>query len=358
MKILFLPNWQVHSLDTDTEVIQAPDKQVFDKPYWFFKYFNVPCQVDVIDFQPNNPIRSVERKCNVYIWQAFKAFWKMRDYDVIISHGAQSGLMLSWLRTITMCKKTTHIIFDIGSMNGARQNVIENRVIKWMLGSQPYIICHSKVIIDNYKTTYRQLVDRTSFIPFGVDVDDFKPQDTAVESDYVLSFGAAKRDYTTLLSAWSGINTTAKLRIIGYSHAVTDVDNVETIKKVSISELKYQIANARFVVIPLPVFNYSYGQMSFLQSMAMGKAVIVTNTPSSVDYIVDGVGAILVKPYDAQDLRENILKLLHDADLLARVSAQSRTFVLDHFSEKQMAISVEQFILQAIAANKGELQQR
>lgn len=38
MKILFLPNWHVHSLIKDQKDIQAPDKYINGGP-WFFKYF-------------------------------------------------------------------------------------------------------------------------------------------------------------------------------------------------------------------------------------------------------------------------------------------------------------------------------
>ncbi|MDP2229623.1 glycosyltransferase family 4 protein [Methylotenera sp.] len=343
MKILFLPNWKVHQLDTDVQNIQAPDKQVKGLPYWFFRYFSGPCEVDIIDFQKNNALSFLEKKCNTYLWQGIKAFAKDSDYDVVISHGAQSGLMYSLLRTLTFRKKPVHIIFDIGGMNGARNNKIENTLIGFLLKSNPSIICHSKVIIENYKKTFSNLVKRSRYIPFGVDVDDFSPQLNTGAEDYVLSFGTSKRDYQTLLEAWSDIDTCKKLRLIGYGQS-TSLPNVEVIRKVSIAELRMQIANSFFVVIPLPVFNYSYGQMSFLQSMSMGKTVIVTATPSSVEYLHDGKGSFFVKPYDVKDMREKIELLLNNKKLLDQTSSKSRKYVIENFSEKQMAENIEAFI--------------
>lgn len=344
MKILFLPNWKVHQLEIDDANIQAPDKQVDGQTYWFFKYFKQPCTVEIIDFQQKNALSWLEKKANTYIWQGVKAFFTSHQYDVVISHGAQSGLMYSLLRTIFSKKKPLHIIFDIGAMNGARFNKIENAVIRFALKSNPSIICHSKIIIEHYKNTYTNLVSRSCFIPFGVDAQYFDQQIASTKEDYVLSFGHAKRDYETLINAWSGIDITHQLRLIGYqkNHALV---NVEVIHKVSISELKNQIAHAKFVVIPLPVFNYSYGQMSFLQSMSMGKTVIVTNTPSSVDYLQDGKGSFFVKPHDVEDMRAKIKLLLNNKRLLADSDKKSRKYVLENFSEKQMAEHVERFIL-------------
>lgn len=353
IKILFLPNWKVHQLAYDNADIQAPDKQVRGRPYWFFRYFKEAAEVSIIDFQQKNFLSWIEKKANTYIWQGIKAFFQDASYDVVISHGAQSGLMYSFLRTLFFRKNKIHIIFDIGSMNGARQSKVENLIIQWMLKSNPYIICHSKVIIENYKSSYTNLVNRSLYIPFGVDVDDFKTQTPTEKSNYILSFGASKRDYATLIEAWSGIKTPLKLRLIGYQKS-TEIENVEVIGKVSIAELRTQIANALFVVIPLPVFNYSYGQMTFLQSMSMGKAVIVTQTPSSIDYIQDGVGALFVRPYDVADMREKIETLLNQSALLESLSKQARPYVMTHFSEQIMAEKIEQYIHHILNSSKNK----
>ena len=356
MRILFLPNWKVHQLQADTIAYQAPDKQIASQPYWFFKYFPTNCQVDVIDFQSNNALTALEKKLNFYIWQAIKAFSKRKKYDVVISHGAQSGMVYALLNTITFSKKPLHIIIDIGAMNGGRQRLLENSLIAFALKSKPTIICHSRVIIQNYLHTYKQLVKNARFIAFGIDADDFNPQKAVDSSNYILSFGAAKRDYATLIQAWAGVESNHKLRIIGLpeNNPLTHgIKNVEVIERVSIAELKSHIANAQFVVISLPVFNYSYGQMSFLQSMSMGKAVIVTRTPSSIDYLQHGQGALLTKPYDSDDMREKISYLINDAAALKVLSDQARPYVLSHFSEQKMAEDMHQFIQQQLALNRS-----
>ena len=348
MKILFLPNWKVHQLNVDSEAIQAPDKQVRDTPYWFFKYFTQPCTVDIIDFQQKNGLSWIEKKANTYILQGIKAFFKSSQYDLVISHGAQSGLMYALLNTLFNRKKPLHIIFDIGAMNGARNHALENAMIKFALKSNPSIICHSQIIIDYYKIIYPNLVNRSRHIPFGVDTEYFAPQQSASQNSagqesYILSFGSAKRDYQTLLAAWSGIKTTHRLRLIGYKQS-PNVDNVDVMDKVSIEELKNQIAKALFIVIPLPVFNYSYGQMSFLQSMSMGKTVIVTETPSSIDYLKDGQGSFYVRPFDVDDMRAKINLLINNKKLLENSNSKARLYVIEHFAEQQMAEKIEKFI--------------
>ena len=86
MKILFLPNWQVHCLDEDDNSIQAPDKHIKGEKYWFFKYFPADTEVDIIDIRRTNILHKLEKKIKFYIWQAILAFFKSKNYDVIISH--------------------------------------------------------------------------------------------------------------------------------------------------------------------------------------------------------------------------------------------------------------------------------
>lgn len=347
MKILFLPNWKVHHIDSDTHGLQTPDKYVLAQPYWFFKYFPERAEVDIIDIQEHNVLYPLEKKIKFYIMQSIMAFFSKKHYDVIISHGAQSGLMLSLLRTLTFRRSPLHIIFDIGGMNGGRSNIIENGLIKFALISKPNIICHSRIIIENYKSTYKKLIDSALFIPFCVDTDYFSPLVEIEEQEsYILSFGYAKRDYNTLLKAWEGISTSVKLRIIGLPEKDwLQIPNVEFLGNVSINELKIQIQKSLFVVIPLPVYNYSYGQMSFLQSMSMGKTVIVTITPSSIDYLKDGNGSFLVQPYNILDLRSKIELLLNDKDILIKNNQLARRYVLDNFSEKNMGLQLYDYII-------------
>jgi Glycosyltransferase len=346
MKILFLPNWHINYLNKDDPSIQDPDKYVSGEKYWFFKYFPDNTTVDIIDIKSNNPLHKIEIETKFYIWQAFLAFFKSRKYDVIISHGAQSGIVLSFLRTVTFMQTPKHIIFDIGGMNGAKAKGFSTKLISFAMKSSPYIICHSKIILSNLKNIYPNLLPKALFIPFGVDVDYFKPQIKERKSNYVFSFGYSKRDYETLINAWKLIDTACELRIAGIHsmQATEKIPNINLIGKISISQLKEEIQNSLFVVIPLPKYNYSYGQMSFLQSMSLGKTVIVSSVPSSIDYIKDNEGAFLVEPYNVEDLKNKIEMLLSNPKLVEKSDLKARNFILDHFNQLNMGTQIRDFV--------------
>lgn len=91
--------------------------------------------------------------------------------------------------------------------------------------------------------------------------------------------------------------------------------------------------------------------------MSMNKTVIVTETPSSIDYLLDGKGSFFVKPYDVEDMRTKLKLLLNNKKLLANANRKSRPYVIEHFSKAQMAEKIEQFILTMLSSQtlKNEL---
>jgi glycosyltransferase involved in cell wall biosynthesis len=344
MKILFLPNWTVVKSDTDITDLQAPDKYICGKPYWFFTHFPENTHVDVIDIQVQNRLHPIEKKIKFYIWQAILAFKKAKQYDVVISHGAQSGLVYALLSRFRKKEnRPLHIIIDVGAMNGGRDNRIETFIIKQALKSHPAVIYHASIQQKFYETVFKGLIKRSQFIPFGVNTEEFYPLDLPTE-DYVLSFGYSKRDYPTLLDAWQDIDTSTRLYILGDT-SIIGRDNIVSLPKSSVSVLKQYIAGSLFVVIPLPVFNYSYGQMSFLQSMAMGKPVIVTKTPGSIDYLQNAQGAFLVNPYDKADMKDKIEYLLAHKEQLSDLGNKAWNDIKNcHFDEQTMADKIYAFI--------------
>lgn len=350
MKILFLPNWHVHHLDLDNMSIQAPDKYVKGEKYWFFKYFPEDTEVDIIDIRKSNILHKIEVKIKFYIWQAILAFLKSNKYDAVISHGAQSGLLYALLSSFRK-KNPLHVIIDIGGLNGARESRFQVALISYALRKKPEIIIHSSKQISLYHKMYNWLSYKVNFIPFGIDFEYFiKNIDNKPEySNYLLSFGGAKRDYDTLIESWKDIHSDFILKIIGKELDINEVSMINSKGKVSLDELMNNIKSAYAVIVPLPIFNYSYGQMTFLQSMAMGKVVIVTETISSVDYLADAPGAILVKPYSRKDLTNAINLIIKlGPTKIKEMGIENQLYVKYNFHEKIMGQQIYNLINQKI----------
>jgi len=349
MRILFTPNWTVHHLDIDDGLIQPPDKQVADQGYWFFRYFPSGYQVDIIDRGRKSWFRDFEKKIKFYILQPIRAFRKRNTYDIVVSHGAQSGLVYELLCSFVK-KKPPHLMFDIGGLNGARINHYETPLIRFALRKRPYILVHSSRQVDFYREYYPQLTAKVRFIPFGVDCSYFTPKPTVSRTRTILTFGKAKRDNLTLCEAFSRIGDKRGYRLIvvgeqELSRRFAHVNEISFRPVVPLPELMRLIAESEFIVIPLPEYRYSYGQMSFLQSMAMGKALIVTRTTSSVDYINEAPGVIGVEPYDVEGMEHAIEDMIGmDHARREAIGMANRDYVTSNYNECDMSKAICDYI--------------
>lgn len=338
MRILFLPNWNVNRLSTDDPTIQPPDKEVEGKPYWFFRYFPQDTAVDIIDRGRSSWFHKLEVKLKFYILQPVKAFVRRNDYDLVISHGAQSGLVYELLASFVR-HKPQHIMIDVGGLNGARVNHTETPLLRWALRRGPHIVVHSSRQLALYAKHYPALAPRARFIPFGADASYFN-RSSEPEQPIIVSFGSIKRDYDTLLRAWQAIpdHRGHTLYLIGANvQPAPSIPDVEIMPRVPISQLQHTIASCTMVVLPLPEHLYSYGQMSLLQSMLMGKPVIVSNTTSTADYIHEAPGVIGVTPCDSAGMAHAIEHMLSlTPQQRAEMGAAGSEHVASHFSEEQM----------------------
>lgn len=354
MKILMLVNWKVTYCRGIPEDKQPPDYYVDNRqiPYWFYRYFeNIP-DVDVIDVSSFPWLEHFEKdKLRFYVWQTLRAIPKLHKYDLIVSHGMQSGVVLSLWRRL-FHTKAKHIVFDIGSFNSAAEQGMALKLMQYASKSIDGIIYHTSMQKDYYHRYFPWVEEKSRFIRFGTDADFFdKPSDRIGidKNDYILCVGYNKRDWDTVIKAYSQLDTNVKLRFVGHvDERYQSVKNVEQISFVPIKELINQISYARFCVLPLQSFNYSYGQMTLMQQMALGKCVIAARVPSLLDYIEDGKNTITYEPGNTEKLSQVMVELLKNQALVDCIGKNGRRFIKENCNEKIMAREIEKYYAEII----------
>ena len=348
MKILMLVNWKIKYCDARPTDKQPPDYYLKGEPYWFFRYFEKQPEVDVVDVSSFSWFENFEKNTiRFYIWQTLKVLPKLNRYDLIISHGMQSGVVLSLWRRIFKTK-AKHIVFDIGSFNSAAESGFALKLMQFASKSIDGLLYHTGSQRDYYQRFYPWIVPKSQFVRFGTDLDFFDPaelKDSDDKDTYIVCVGAAKRDWKTVIAAYRKLNTNIKLRIIGrVEEQYRGIPGIEQIPHIPIKELIDQIYNACFAVLPLQIFNYSYGQMTLLQQMALGKCVIAAKVPSLVDYIEDFQTAVLYEPEDADDLARKMETLLDNPELSQKIAQNGQKWLREKCNERIMARQVEAFI--------------
>lgn len=348
MKILMLVNWKIKYCTEKPNDKQPPDYYIPGEPYWFFRYFAEKPEVDVIDVSSFPWLENFEKnKLRFYVWQTLKAIPRLGKYDLILSHGMQSGVVLSLWRRLFKTK-AKHIIFDIGSFNSAAESGFALKLMQFASKSIDGLIYHTSSQIDYYKRFFPWIVGKSQFIRFGTDLEFFDPAqlcDSDDKDSYIICVGYAKRDWDTLVKAYQMLETDVKLRLVGHvEEKYLGIPGVEQFPFVPIKELINQIYNARFCVLPLESFNYSYGQMTLMQQMALGKCVVAAKVPSLVDYIMDGKTAVTYAPRDIQALTAEIDRLLVNPIEVTSIAVAGFDYLRKRCNEKTMSQSIERFI--------------
>ena len=121
------------------------------------------------------------------------------------------------------------------------------------------------------------------------------------DGGYVFAGGDSLRDYQTLIAAARGLD--APVRIATNNDLGSLPANV-TGGPVPHEEYVKLLANARAVVVPIRGGRRGAGLITYLNAMALGKPVIVTDSPAVAEYIDDGLTGIVVPPDDPAALRD------------------------------------------------------
>ena len=155
------------------------------------------------------------------------------------------------------------------------------------------------------------------------------------DAPYVLAMGTANRDYGLLFDVVRELGM--RTIVVAGAHAVQHLDkpaNVELMNGLTIQQCHELLQGCRVSVVPVANAETASGQVTLLDSLAFGKATIITDCPGSSDYVVDGVTALSVKAGDRVQMRAAIDRLWSDKPFRDALSAAARKDVRERFSDE------------------------
>jgi len=195
--------------------------------------------------------------------------------------------------------------------------------------------------------------DKTTYYPFGIDADFWRPAPEQVAHAGVLSIGSdPSRDFETLINA----DIDGPVRIITRLNvtAPTNRPNIEIVRgslfgsEITDVMLRELYQQAQCVVVPLKDVWQPTGCSVSLQAMACGKPVVISKIKGLWDQnlMQSGENCILVPPHDPQALSEAVRTLEQDEALRVRLGHAARKTVEEHFAIARMNSALEAMIRQ------------
>jgi len=346
-RILFVPNWPV-APPSCAAGRQSPDYYPADGLYWFFRHFRTHVTVDVLDNEVAWwPAHLEERALHFYPSQGLVAAHLGRRYDLVFAFGAQSavGILAAW--RLQRCPHPPVVVDDAGCLNAGRpERRLSFEATRWAMREAHLIVWHARASRDLCREACPELAVKGEYVPFGVCLDDLseaKPRD----GDYAICAGNSPREWESLADAWRAFPD-RRLVLLGPrpKGKAPLPRNVQTVPRLPFREYVDLLAGARVVLLPLPDGWASWGQMTLLQAMALGKPVVVTNVRPVRDYVAKG--CVTVPTGDAGVLLEAASSLWEDAALRATWGEAARRAVTEKFDERIMARRFEEIIVAAL----------
>lgn len=356
MKILLLINWKITYCDKVPTDIQPSDYCCKEEPFWFFKYFKDIPDLDVVDISAPYLIEKIERKMRFHFYQTLRILNRLKKYDLIFIHGSNSAMLLCALKRVFKIKTPPILDVDISSFHQAYTSGMIHRLSQFSSKEFDYMVYHTSSQKKYYEANFPWLTEKSEFIPLAVDYEYWEKKNyrSIPEKDtYIICVGYRKRDWNTLLKAYDEAEIKEKLVLIGNPNIQCSNKNVIVKPFIQIDELMTYINNCKFSVIPLDDFNYSFGQLTLLQQMALGTPILGADVPAIRDYARLSDGVKLYKAYDVEDLKENLICMSEKKyEEIIKMKNANIHVIKNELSEKRMARQFEIICNKLRANNK------
>ena len=266
-----------------------------------------------------------------------KAFITHTDFEVL-------GLALA-----QAIRRKRVPIFLVGFIYTQRKSRVltwlRHRYFKMVLHLSRGIVCHSTLETERYARLFGIPATRFAVVPFALNVE--RPATLEIkEGGYALSAGRAERDYGLLSRAWAG--TEKDLHIV--CDTAAPLQSVERSPRIKLlracfgADFLREIARADFVVVPLRDPELSAGQMVLLQSMSLGKPVIISRTRTTEEYGEHMKSLYFVEYGSEAALRDAIRQLDGNTELRARIGAAARR----HYEARHTVAAYTNGVLTAV----------
>lgn len=237
--------------------------------------------------------------------------------------------------------------FNVGTLYGGARL----KLAKAGLATVDRFIVHSRAEIKTCSDWLDLPAARFQFVPLQRAVPELESAEDH-QHPFILSMGSAHRDYRLLFAVLAELGLPAI--VVAGAHVVRGLavpPNVELKSGLSEDQCHALLQRARLNVIPVANQATASGQVTLLDAMMSARPAIVTSCPASVDYVTDGIDAMLVRHGDHDHLKAAIQRLWEDEALRASMGAAARKAAIDKFSDEAIGRAMGT-VLREVAAGR------
>lgn len=289
-------------------------------------------------------------------------FFRLKKFDIVHLHypffGGAEVICLLKLFNKNKFKLIIHYHMDVQltSLPFKILSIPSNLLFSSLFRNADIISCASIDYIKNSKLSkfYSKNKDKFYEIPFGVDINNFFPlYKKIIQPKISLLFvgGLDSAHYfkgvNILLKAVSLINPNKwELKIVGdgilrknyinEAKKLNVLQNIKFLNKINNKKLAKIYRESDVFILPSINQNEAFGVV-LLEAMASGLPVIASNLPGVRSVFKENIQGLLIKPNNANDLKNKINYLIENKNKLSEMSIESRKLVLEKYDWQKIS---------------------
>jgi glycosyltransferase involved in cell wall biosynthesis len=264
------------------------------------------------------------------------ALRRMNASDVVFSTVDTVGIPLLLLRRARLLR--VPLVYASIGLPERLERLRARDGFRRVLGAAHTVIAYSAVEAERLRKWLAADAPTVVFVPFGVDVDAFRPSRNDEPSIDVLAVGADPHRDFGLLTTVAARQPKLAFHLVASRERIHGLGalppNVVVETDVSLETVRERFAQARVVALPVRANSYSGATTTLLQAMAMGKPVVVSRTDAIAEgyELEDGVNCRLVDPGNPEAFERATLETLTGADAAVSLGVRARETVEHSFS--------------------------
>jgi glycosyltransferase involved in cell wall biosynthesis len=256
---------------------------------------------------------------------------RAKDVDVIFADGEHLGIPLALLlRALRI--ETPQLTIGHNLLRPAKQRFLRSVRVRPV----DRLLTHSANQVQSIVATTRLSKDQLAVVPYGVDTSFWSGAHGGEQVGAVVSAGREHRDYKTLVAA---LPAGANLTIADHSIFTPQASRRDpeawppAVRRVALDAVRLRALYLQAEVVVVPVIESSMpaGITTLLEAMAMGKAVVVTQTSELRGVVRHGETGLVVEPGDIAGMQAAIESLLSSPLTRRALGAQARKVAVERY---------------------------
>jgi hypothetical protein len=252
-----------------------------------------------------------------------------------------------------LLRKQTPVVawlFNVGTCStGARR-----RIAQKSLQTIDRFVVHTQRERQIYSEWLELPIERFEFVPYQVPEMPVTYAENTSEP-FITALGSAHRDFPALFKAVEKLNIPTVVAASRRSlEGISVPAQVQTPFEIGKQDCLRLAQEARINVVPMVPNERvtAAGQVTIVEAMRMGRALIATRCNGAEDYIIHGETGLLVEPHSVEDLTNAIQQLWEDHELRDRLGRNAMKYAAEHFSDEAAGAALER-ILDEVASRVG-----